>query len=200
MVKAVCFDLDGVYFTEDGFRGFKDSLEALGATREHINHQLHGKPMELFKRGQVTEEEYWQETIKTLGINIDVDVIISMLAEHYEVNLEVQALVTKLRERGIQTCICSNNFVTRVEQLDGKFSFLKDFDVAVFSYEVGVLKPSITIFKELVRRTELDPDEIVYSDDSEQKITGALKLGIQAFPYQNYRQFLSKLETFGISV
>ena len=46
MIKAICFDLDGVYFSENGFKSFKQKIIDMGADTE-------------FKRGTTKEQEYW---------------------------------------------------------------------------------------------------------------------------------------------
>lgn len=198
MIKAVCFDLDGVYFTSQGFSKFKEELTNLGAKPEKINYFLHKEPMEKFKKGEVGAAEYWKEAIEYLQIPLSPHEIINLLPKHYEINPQVKEYADSLRQKGYKTCICSNNFTTRIEKLQEKFNFLKDFDFAVFSYEIGVLKPDKEIFEELIKRAALDAKEIAYSDDSEEKLSGALALGINAFLYEGFEKFKTKLENLGV--
>ena len=128
MIKAICFDLDGVYFKSSGFQLFKDSLIELGAKIDDINLYLHGDPMNAFKRGEVSEGDYWASSIKALGIDITISQVKEMLVKNYAVDPEVQSIVLKAREAGYKTCVCSNNFVTRIRGLNDKFSFLDNFD------------------------------------------------------------------------
>lgn len=200
MIKAICFDLDGVYFDDSGFQLFKDTLVELGASRETVTDCFHGGSMDQFKRGELSEDEYWQSTLRSLGINISAPDIQSLMVKHYNVNPEVRTLVLMARQAGYKTCVCSNNFTTRISKLNEKFNFLEDFDFSVFSYEVGELKPSPVIFKELLLRANVKPDELVYSDDNSDKLAGAQELGINTFTFTNIDQFKDELTKLGVAL
>jgi len=200
MIKAICFDLDGVFFTKKGMASFKEKITELGVSDEARDFVLFGEPMLAFKRDELTEEEYWDLAIQRWGINGTSDELIKMLGAGYEIDPEVKSVVETARKNGYKTCICSNNFRSRIRVLQEKFGFLKHFDVAVFSYEVGVTKPDRRIFEELLRRTAVQPEELVYSDDSEEKLAGALELGINAFIYENFGQFKERLTSLGVNL
>lgn len=200
MIKAICFDLDGVYFTSKGFSSFKEKIMNLGVSKEDTDYYLHGEPMLEFKRGEVSEEDYWQGAVDYWNLDIAPSEIIELLPLGYEIDPEVHKVLEQVKESGYKTCICSNNFVTRIEKLQKKFGFLEDFDVAVFSYEIGVTKPDKKIFEELIRRTNVKPEELVYSDDGEDKLKRALELGINAFLYENFEQFKDKLLELGVNL
>lgn len=200
MIKAICFDLDGVYFTEQSFKDFKQKIVDLGVDHSDVEYILHKEPMTKFKSGKIKESEFWKNAISYWKINEPVDQLIQMLYDSYQVNSQVEELVKEVRKNGYKTCICSNNFTTRVEQLDKKFNFLSNFDVAVFSYQIGVLKPDKEIFKILVEKAGCKPDELVYSDDGEDKIKGAVELGINAFVYKDFEQFKMELINLGVNI
>jgi len=50
MIKAICFDLDGVYFTEESFKIFKQSIVDLGVEYKDVEYTLHKEPMAEFKK------------------------------------------------------------------------------------------------------------------------------------------------------
>lgn len=200
MIKAICFDLDGVYFTSNGFSSFKKAIETLGVEYKDIEYILHKKPMLQFKKGEIDEETFWKNAVDYWKIDKSPQELINLLPQGYEINPEVDSLVHTVRKNGYKTCICSNNFTTRIKKLEEKFNFLKDFDAYVFSYEVGVTKPNREIFEELVKRAEVNPNELVYSDDSEDKLKGALELGINAFVYESFDQFKKELVNLGVTL
>jgi len=69
----------------------------------------------------------------------------------------------------------------------------------VFSYEVGALKPDKKIFEELIRKSQVAPGEIIYSDDSMERIRGAMDLRIRTFVYENFDQFCTELKRLGVT-
>ena len=84
--------------------------------------------------------------------------------------------------------------------MQNKFGFLDNFDVKVISYEVEATKSSPEIYLELIKQAGVLPEEIVFSDDDENKLVAAKGLGIKAFVYENFDQFLGELSKLGVEV
>lgn len=197
-IKAVCFDLDGVYFTPESFQHFKKAISG-NVDEDVVNQILYKSPEMLnFKKGLITEDEYWNFVRKSLNISLSNDEISKILRDSYEVNGDIVEIVKMVKAKGFKTCICSNNFDTRIRELNKKFDFLKDFDVQIFSFQVGVMKPDKGIFEALINSSEVLPNEILYSDDSPEKLQGAIDLGINTFVFENVEQFIGKLKEFSV--
>ena len=199
MIKAVCFDLDGVFFAEQSFRRFKFQLAEYTDYDDVIDEVFHGSMMVAFKTNRITEEIYWKYVRQRLEITLANEEIFKMLRESYLVNVDVESYVRKIRAAGYMTCLCSNNFITRIRELEKEFGFLKYFDTKIYSYDIGVLKPNIKIFQALVKQCGIDASEIIYSDDSETKLSGAKELGIQTFLFKDIIQFKHILSSLGVS-
>ena len=200
MIKAVCFDLDGVFFSEQSFRRFKSHLAEYTDHIAIIDEVFHGPMMDKFKTNMIIEEEFWHYVRQTLEISLTNEEIFKILRGSYRVNVDVESYVRKIRAAGYMTCLCSNNFITRIRELEKEFAFLKHFDPAIFSYDIGVLKPDIEIFRALVQQCGVDASEIVYSDDCETKLSGARELGIQTCHFKNIIQFQHKLSSLGVCI
>lgn len=198
MIKAITFDLDGVYFTEDSFYRFKNSLPVSDITK--LDFLSKSESMMSFKRGDLTEDQFWNLARQEIGIDLSNQQIFELIYQAYEVNQDVVDYVKKVRSQGIKTCICTNNFPTRINAVDKKFSFLSDFDVQVFSYEVGAVKPDPKIFQTLIDRSGVLPEEIFYADDKEANVVAAKSLGINAIVYTTFEDFVQKLQSFSIIV
>jgi epoxide hydrolase-like predicted phosphatase len=199
-IKAICFDLDGVYFTPESFKRFRASLATKTSVEKATEVLNTSAEMASFKRGEMKEEQFWDYARKALELDMDNEAIFELLRNSYEVDKYLVESVRKAYGLGYKTCICSNNFVTRVRELDKQFKFLRHFDVAVFSYEVGYLKPDKRIFEELVYRLKLNPQQVVYADDTPDRLSGAQELGMQTFAFSNYNQFIAELQKLGVSL
>ncbi len=195
MIKAITFDLDGVYFLGESFKRFKAALPKKITDEDKLNWVLYKCPQILaFKSGKLTEEEYWKFAKDELGIEIENEDIFKILRDSYEINQEVHDYVLDVRARGFKTCICSNNFVSRIRELDTKFGFLENFDVKAFSFEAGFMKPDKEIYQKLVDQSGLKASEIIYSDDTPEALSGALEVGINAFLFEGFENFKKKVE------
>lgn len=194
MIKAITFDLDGVYFSEDSFKKFKTIFPKNTTDQNLIDHVLaKSDEMMNFKRGILTEAQYWDFVNQSFGQFLSIGAITRLLMDSYSVNQNVVEYVKKVRSQGIKTCICTNNFPTRINALNKKFNFLSDFDVQVFSYEVGAVKPDLKIFQTLIDKSGVSPQEIRYTDDKEANVEVAKSLGINAEIYINFDKFASSL-------
>ena len=70
------------------------------------------------------------------------------------------------------------------------------FDVIIFSAEEGVCKPDPRIFHKALRELDVEPERALFVDDRIINVEGAKQVGIHAFQYQNYAQFLQELAQF----
>ena len=163
-------------FTDGSFQTFKKNL-APHIEPEKRDFVLALSPqMKAFKAGEMSEIDYWNRVQQELNIPLSHEEVFHILRESYEINTEVELLVKNLKEKGYTLCICSNNFSTRIRELNKKFSFLSLFDIIVLSYEIGVLKPNKKIFETLVEKAGCQPKEIVYADDKEGNLIEAKEL------------------------
>lgn len=201
MVKGICFDLDGVYFTPAGMSGFVRELTTLCNDEQKAREAvLSGPEILSFKKGTLSEDEFWKTVNQKLGLSLTTSEYADLLVKHYEVDPSIRAVVMKSRQLGYLSLICSNNFVTRISALENKFKFISDFDATVFSYEVGVMKPDFVIFRTLVEKSGLQPQEIVYADDKPENVTGAQAVGIHAVTYTTFEEYCQFLISQGVGL
>ena len=194
-IRAVVFDLDGVYF-ESGTENFIKFLETeFSLTRDEIVAvYFKSKQIQQLKSGEMTDQEFWDYAIETWKIDSTRDELVEALLSGYSVNPDVEAFVSDLRKRGIKTAICTNNFPDRFEGLRERFSLNDRFDVIITSYETGVVKPDPQIFLTLAEALSLRPDEILMSDDREINADALKKLGFNAFLYTDWESFKDSVE------
>lgn len=201
MIKAITFDLDGVYFP-DGKANFIKALEQRGVSEAEAK-RVFLKSEEMnsrYKLGKMSDDEYWTWAVKEWGLDLSSKDLTDLLVEGYSVDPQVDKVVQSARQHGHKTLICSNNFPARVNGLQEQSGFLDNFDAAVFSYEIGATKPSEAIFTELVKRSGVSADEIAFADDDADNLTGAQDIGITTFLYEDFDQFIEHLKKLGVEL
>lgn len=201
MIKAITFDLDGVYFV-NGKSNFVANIVKLGVSEDEakrvflksdeMNHQ--------YKEGKMTDEEYWSWASKDWKLDKTPKELMELLISGYEVDQNVVETVKKVRENGYKTLICTNNFPARINGLQERFKFLDDFDGKSISYEVGSSKPDPKIYQKLIEVSGVNADEIVYADDNNDNISEAQKLGINAFFYEGFDKFIEELKELEVKI
>ena len=82
--------------------------------------------------------------------------------------------------------------------------FCNLFDKMYLSHEIGVRKPSIEAFQFILKQQKLNPNEVLFIDDSPQHIEGAKKLGINCYHLKDRKisllYFLTKFNQHSISI
>ncbi len=202
MIRAICFDLDGVYFTPQGKKSFHTALSTeYGADPAVVDELMYKSPeMAQLVRGQISSEQFWDRVREITGITATDEELTNRWIQDYEIDENVRKAVLEAKKQGYITCVCTNNNGIRLPALEKKFHFMNDFDVIVSSHEVGHTKPSKEIFETLLQKLNVKPEELIYSDDNPERLQGAKDLGIQTFVYHNFEQFLEELERVGVKL
>jgi epoxide hydrolase-like predicted phosphatase len=201
-IKAICFDLDGVYFTPEGKRSFHRALSGeFGADPAVVDEIMYrSKAMRDLVMGIIAPSEFWEYLRAETSITATDEELVVRWVRDYEIDEQVRKVVRSAKEQGYVTCVCTNNNAARLPALEAKFNFYQDFDAVVSSQEVGHTKPSNEIFAALLEKTGVKPNELVYSDDNPERLQGARDLGINVFVYENFDQFLQELSNLGINL
>jgi putative hydrolase of the HAD superfamily len=199
-IKAICFDLDGVYFTPQGKQSFHLALsEEFGADPAIVDEIMYrSAQMRQLVTGKMVSTQFWDYLREQTDITASDEELTARWIRDYEIDLNVQKAVRSAKAQGFIACVCTNNNEARLPALEAKFGFYSDFDAIVSSHEVGHTKPSKEIFEALLEKTGVQASELVYSDDNPDRLQGAKDLGIKVFEYKNFTQFLSELEDLGI--
>lgn len=199
-IKAICFDLDGVYFTPKGKNSFHQALtNEYGVSREVADELMYRSPeMAQLVRGQITPQDFWNRVREITGIEASDEELTERWVKDYEVDEHVRSLVLKAKEKGYKTCVCTNNNAIRLPILIERFNLVNDFDSIVSSHEVGHTKPNKEIFEALIESAHVLPEELVYSDDNSERLAGASELGIATFVFKDITQFVGELKRLGV--
>ena len=134
--------------------------------------------MRKYKQGVIDGRKFWTYAIKEWGLKKKPEEILKTLQECYELNGKKKEIMKLLDCHNIKKIICTNNFPERIQILDEKFDFLREFDYKIFSYENKILKPEL--LSRVSKVSGIKNDELLYFDDSPKNIEYAKKLGMEA--------------------
>lgn len=83
------------------------------------------------------------------------------------------------QENGKPIAILSNMQNEMLEFMRKKFKWLEDFDLQIYSCEVGIVKPSREIYELCCRKLACNPRNTLFLDDKKPNIDGAKAAGLQ---------------------
>ncbi len=81
-----------------------------------------------------------------------------------------------------------------------KYDFMKDFDGLVVSGYEKLLKPDHAIYRVLMQRYGVNPEEAVYIDDNKPNADAAAELGFHAVHFSSPEQLRTELRSLGLEV
>ncbi len=202
---TVCFDLGGVLVQVS--RTWQEAAKAAGIACT----RLPDEPFPLgameclaaLETGLCSFESYLSAASNSLGCTPEQARLVH-LAVLRGMFPGASDLLTDLRLAGIRMgCLSNTNKAHWREVLASpKYSPLRQIDMKMPSCEVGLQKPDAAIYERFANEFNLDPESIVFFDDSAENIRGASACGwaathiSRADPVAQIRAKLSELQVF----
>lgn len=195
----IAFDCGGVGFSNAWQDPqFRQILRILGLTWEEGTEIFYTNWPE-FKIGKMKEDEFWTEFLAKARQKISLKEIKDFYRTCIISHPEVFNLVKKLSKN--YTLFTINNEAK--EWMDirvKKFNLRRYFKDFITSGYVGVAKPDPEIFKILIKKADVLPKEIFFTDDQEKSIGPAKSLGINAVLFKSATQLKRDLIRFDVKI
>lgn len=187
MIKNIVFDLGGVIFAmsyEKAVRRFEEI--GLSNARQLLDPFAQKGFFGDLEMGRISADEYRRELSRLAGRELtdeDCKYAWTGYVDHLpQRNLDA---LRRLRQEGYRLVLLSNTnpFVmmwAMSGEFDGEGHSLRDyFDACYLSYECRLMKPDPAIFRLMLDREGISPEETVFIDDSERNVEAARGLGIR---------------------
>ena len=185
MINTIIFDFGDIFINLDK-QATITAFEKLGVTE--WNEDLNDLNMQ-FETGKISRENFLsgiQKNIPNASIQEIEAAWNSILLDFPLYRLEfLQLLSSKHR-----LFLLSNTDAIHINTFEQKngISFYSDFyqcfEKVYFSFEIGLRKPDLEIFKHLISNHELDPKRTLFVDDKKENTDAALSLGFQVWNLQ----------------
>ncbi len=108
-------------------------------------------------------------------------------------NAELFTWFASLRPQ-YRTGILSNSFVGAREREQERYGFADITDVIVYSHEAGVKKPDPRVYALTGERLGVDPQDVVFLDDTPKAVEGARAAGWQTVLFRDTHQAIAEVE------
>jgi putative hydrolase of the HAD superfamily len=186
-IRAVYFDLGGVYYTE----GFREGLFAIARKHGVDEHSFFEAATQVifangYVRGEAPERIFWDELAAATGVETDLFTDRALILAAFKPLPGMVSLVSQTREFlpvGLLTDQC--NWLYELDDRDG---LLSAFDAVINSYEEGFTKRDSEIFRIACQRLDTLPEEVIFFDDNTENVTGAREFGMRAFLFEDADQ------------
>lgn len=199
MIKAVIFDLGRVIVPFDFRRGYA-RLEALcGIPAAEIPGRISSTGLvQRFECGKIEPRDF----VRELSEHLDLTGTYEEFCEIWSCIFLPETLVSEDLLRGLarnyRLILLSNTNVIHFEMIREAYPLLRHFHEFVLSYEVGVMKPSPSIYQRAIEAAGCHPEECFFTDDIEAYVEGARRQGMDAVRFQSAAQIEAELRARGV--
>lgn len=201
MIKDIVFDFGGVLTTIDtneALRRFKEI--GVEKPETYINSYCQNGPFFALENGDITAEEFCNELGTICGRRVTYKE-----AKHawcgfiVKVHEEILEYLQQLRPHYRLSILSNTNpFIqswARSKEFTSCGKSLDDyFDTLFLSYCMGASKPGEEIYRRMLLKGNMKPEETLFIDDSEKNLESARKLGINTLKVENGEDWRALLE------
>ena len=183
MNYCIIFDVFGVLLSK-GFNSSAQSLSnILGKRIEEIK-PVYERWEIPFDLGSLSEERFWQHLQQDLNTNVNGELLNKVVLDSY---YPLKGAIELLQKYSNLTDVylLSNTRREWFEYLDNKYNITKFVKKAFLSYQSGLLKPDLECYLYVIRELGVQPNRIIFLDDSEENVHAALSLGIKAHQFSD---------------
>ncbi|VHO04729.1 HAD family phosphatase [Candidatus Rhabdochlamydia sp. T3358] len=197
MIKATIFDFGGVVldFPPTGIENFVSN--SLNISMDLVKKTLFPTGGELIE-GKVLENTFWENYAHLVQRVLPSDweeQLREFFSKNAHVNSKVIQIAQALKEKGFLLPLLSNISPFQVK-IFKNLNYFIPFDPLLFSCEIGFKKPDPRIFKFLLEKMDLEPQECLFIDDDEQNVNAANNLGLNGIQFQSVQKLICDLAPF----
>jgi glucose-1-phosphatase len=197
-IKAVIFDLGNVLVNYNVEKAAKRFAAASGlSTREIWRRFFLSRFEQAYTRGDISTLEFYGIACKTLGVPIPLATFRHYWNDIFWENPGMDKLLTRIK-RHYPLYLISNTNELHFSHIKKNFKLLRHFDRKFPSHEVGARKPDVKIYRRVLRKIGLRPEETVFIDDMKSFIRGARKVGMHTIHFETCGQLVKDLRNLGI--
>jgi len=197
-IKAVIFDLGNVLVNYEVEKAAKRFSAASGlSTREIWRRFFLSKFEQAYTRGEISTREFHRIACKTLGVPIPLVTFRHYWNDIFWENPGMDRLLARLKKH-YPLYLISNTNALHFGHIKKNFKLLRHFDRKFPSHEVGARKPDLKIYRRVLKKIGLKPEETVFIDDMKGFIAGARKAGMHAVHFKGRSALIMTLRKLGI--
>jgi len=195
-LRAVVFDYGMVLTGEPDPTAYAALLRVTGLPVAQFE-PLYWADRSALDEGKLTGIAFWQKFMRDAGMPPNQEMVEEL--NRWDVRLwttENPAMLAwqlAIKQRGLLTAILSNMGDDVLASVERKFDWIHRFDVLVWRWQLGVVKPDPAIYRHMLNELAVQPEETLFIDDRLPNIEAARALGMQAIEFSTIERLRADL-------
>ncbi len=197
-IKAVIFDLGNVLVNYDVKKAARRFSEAGGISQLRIwAHFFLSKFEQAYTRGEISTREFYREACRIFKKPVSYKTFKHYWNDIFWENPGMEKLLVRIKKH-YPLYLISNTNALHYTHIKKEFKLLRHFARKFPSHEVGARKPDLKIYRRVLKKIGLRPEETVFIDDMKSFIEGARKAGMHAIRFKGRPRLVKDLRNLGI--
>jgi epoxide hydrolase-like predicted phosphatase len=194
VIKNIIFDLGNVLVHVD-FAKSRRLLLSAGVKEKDFKRFFTKKNRRSFELGKITTNEFMDLAYYKLGKKVSKARLKLLFTDMFCEITEMKEFLQNLSKRKkYRLFLMSNTNPLHFNYAQNHFPYIKLFDVFILSYRMKMVKPDKRLFKAVINKYNLVPEETLFIDDLEENCRAAGDTGLKTICYKNYRTFVKQFE------
>lgn len=201
MIKVIIFDYGGVVAgtksEESGLIGLcKLFSKVLNLPIKQV-YNAYKKQWNDWKLAKLTINQVYNNFLKDINSSYPKDKLIEITLNYSSLNKQLVNLILKLKKRYKVACLTNHAREWFTNEIK-RFDLDSLFDDIFTSYELEIDKPNPMVYKMVLKKLNVKPEECLFIDDLKRNTKPAAKLGINTIVFKSYLQLKKELIKLGV--
>ncbi|MFH0999488.1 MAG: HAD family phosphatase [Bacteroidota bacterium] len=206
MIKNIILDFGGVIYAIDHQRT-KNAFSDLGLQSfdELYGHTIQTKLFEEFEKGNISPSVFRGEIRKFISKTVsDAELDTAWNALLIDYNLSSLRAISYAKKHYRLFLLSNTNqihfrhYMAQLEAMNQKETFLNSFSKIYFSHQIGMRKPDLEIYENVLRENNLVADQCLFIDDLNVNIVASRRAGLPAFLLEEGMELASLFTSEGL--
>jgi glucose-1-phosphatase len=145
-----------------------------------------------FDAGALSPDEFFQSLKEVLQLSISFEAFAPIWNEIFVEDREVSEIIRSL-QGGWRLGLLSNTDPLHFNYILSTFPIVSTLEKWILSYEVGFKKPDARIFQRAMEWASVEPEKILFIDDTQGHVEAAVSLGMQGIHFRSGEQLREEL-------
>lgn len=199
MYRNIIFDIGNVLLDFKPEAYLKTKISEAPKVSEIYEEVFRSEEWSMLDRGTITENEVIN--ILTRRNSKNADLIKLAFENWYDILVPIEGTVEILKElkkAHYNIYYLSNFHLLAFKYVTKKYDFFNLFDGGVVSYKEKLLKPESDIYRRIIEKYDLKPEESIFIDDTQINTDSAEKLNIGTILFKDPEDLRERLKDYNI--
>jgi putative hydrolase of the HAD superfamily len=155
-----------------------------------------------YDEGKLTGIAFWEKIVRDGKLGLPASAVHELNDADTRmwstVNPAMVSWQSRLKQHGLLTGILSNMGDSVLDRISTTHTWITNFDVLVWSYQLRIAKPDPAIYRHTLEKLGTRPEETLFLDDKIENIDAARALGIRGIQFSTVDKLRADLLAEGL--